>query len=64
MNLTKEEIRDLASRLDALHTKSPEDYAYLKGWIHCLLYAENDMQSACADVCESLHVFLDGIRSG
>lgn len=63
MNLTKEEIRDLALKLDALHTKLPEDYAYLKGWIHCLLYAESDIQNVFADICEDLRVFLDSIRS-
>lgn len=41
MNLTKEEIKEMALKINALYVKSPEDYAYLKGWIHSLLYSEN-----------------------
>lgn len=32
-----EDVRDTAVKLDAIYSQSPTDYAYLKGWIHCLL---------------------------
>ena len=39
MNIRKmEDVRDTAIKLDAIRTNSPEDYGYLKGWIHCLLW--------------------------
>ena len=41
MNIQKiEEIRDTAIKLNAIRLHSPEDYGYLKGWIHCLLQRE------------------------
>lgn len=36
-----EDIKDTAVKLDEIHSQSPEDYFYLKGWIHCLLQKEN-----------------------
>lgn len=36
-----EDIRDTAVKLGVIHSKSPTDYAYLKGWIHCLLQKED-----------------------
>ena len=35
-----EDVRDVAKKLKELRTKCPEDYFYLKGWIHCLLQKE------------------------
>lgn len=35
-----EDIKDTALKLDAIRTHCPEDYFYLKGWIHCLLQKE------------------------
>lgn len=35
-NENLEDIRDTAIKLGVIHSKSPTDYAYLKGWIHCL----------------------------
>ena len=38
MNLQKvEDVKDTALKLDEIRTNYPEDYFYLKGWIHCLL---------------------------
>ncbi len=38
MNIKKiEEVKDTALKLDEIRTNCPEDYFYLKGWIHCLL---------------------------
>lgn len=31
-----EDVRDTALKLDEIRTQCPEDYFYLKGWIHCL----------------------------
>lgn len=35
-----EDIKDTALKLDAIRTCCPEDYFYIKGWIHCLLQKE------------------------
>ena len=32
-----EDVKDTALKLDEIRTQHPEDYFYLKGWIHCLL---------------------------
>ncbi len=32
-----EDIKDTALKLNEIHAQHPEDYFYLKGWIHCLL---------------------------
>lgn len=37
-----EDIKDTALKLDAIRTHCPEDYFYLKGWIHCLLQKEEN----------------------
>ena len=36
-----EDVKDTALKLDEIKTYCPEDYFYLKGWIHCLLRKEN-----------------------
>lgn len=40
---TTENIRDTAIELGQIYSRSPTDYFYLKGWIHCLLQKENDI---------------------
>lgn len=35
-----EDVRETALKLDEIRTHCPEDYFYLKGWIHCLLQTE------------------------
>lgn len=48
MNTQKaEDIKDIALKLNAIKNSCPDDYFYLKGWIHCLLQKEgtNDMVS-------------------
>ena len=43
MNTEKlEDVRDTAVKLGAIYSQSPTDYAYLKGWIHCLLQKEDN----------------------
>lgn len=38
MNREKvEDVKDTALKLDEIKASCPEDYFYLKGWIHCLL---------------------------
>ena len=37
-----EDVRDTAVKLSAIYSQSPTDYAYLKGWIHCLLQKEDN----------------------
>ena len=34
---TREDIRDVALKLDEIYRISPASYYYLKGFIHCLL---------------------------
>lgn len=36
------DIRDTAIKLGEIYIQSPTDYAYLKGWIHCLLQKEDN----------------------
>lgn len=46
MNAQKvEDIKDTALKLDEIKTHHPEDYFYLKGWIHCLLQKTENSQS-------------------
>lgn len=48
MNTDKlEDVRDTAMKLNALYSQSPTDYAYLKGWIHCLLQKEDKELQIC-----------------
>lgn len=35
-----EDVKDTAMKLNEIRTYCPEDYFYLKGWIHCLLDKE------------------------
>ncbi len=43
MNTQKvEDVKDTALKLDEIRVYNPEDYFYLKGWIHCLLQKENE----------------------
>ena len=38
MNSQKaEDVKDTALKLEKIRKHCPEDYFYLKGWIHCLL---------------------------
>lgn len=32
-----EDVKDTALKLNEIREQHPEDYFYLKGWIHCLL---------------------------
>lgn len=42
MNSQKaEDVKDTALKLNEIRVHYPEDYFYLKGWIHCLLQKEN-----------------------
>lgn len=42
MNAQKvEDVKDTALKLDEIRIYHPEDYFYLKGWIHCLSQKEN-----------------------
>ena len=34
---TRNDIRDVALKLDEIYEVSPADYYYLKGFIHCLM---------------------------
>lgn len=38
-----EEVKDVALKLAEIRVHYPEEYFYLKGWIHCLLQQENKM---------------------
>ena len=37
-----EDVRDTAMKLNQIRPHSPEDFFYLKGWIHCLSKKEDD----------------------
>lgn len=42
MNSQKaKDIQDTALKLNDIYTKCPEDFFFVKGWIHCLLRKEN-----------------------
>lgn len=36
-----EDFKDTALKLDKIRAYCPEDYFYIKGWIHCLLQKDN-----------------------
>lgn len=40
-----EDIKDTALKLDEIREHHPEDYFYLKGWIHCLLQKKESHDS-------------------
>lgn len=43
MNAQKvEDVKDTAIKLDEIRMRRPEDYFYLKGWIHCLLQKQDE----------------------
>lgn len=47
MNAQKvEDVKDTALKLDEIRVHRPEDYFYLKGWIHCLLQKEEEKKQA------------------
>ena len=35
-----EDVKDTALKLEKIREECPENYFYLKGWIHCLLQKE------------------------
>lgn len=35
-----EDTKDTAMKLNEIRLNSPNDYFYIKGWIHCLLQKE------------------------
>lgn len=39
-----EDVKDTALKLNEIRTDSPEEYFYLKGWIHCLLQKEKKLK--------------------
>ena len=48
MNKQKaEDIKDTALKLNEIRNYCPEDYFYLKGWIHCLLQKEGTDNASC-----------------
>lgn len=44
-----EDVKDTALKLNKIRMHCPEEYYYLKGWIHCLLQNEDKLnrQSKC-----------------
>ena len=36
-NKKQENVKETAIKLGAIYKESPNDYYYLKGWIHCIL---------------------------
>ena len=43
MNAQKvEDVKDTALKLDEIRMCCPEDYFYLKGWIHCLVQKQDE----------------------
>ena len=40
-----EDTKDTTLKLDKIREHCPEDYFYLKGWIHCLLQKESRRNS-------------------
>lgn len=61
MNAEKlKDVKDTALKLEVIHTQSPTDYFYLKGWIHCLLQKEKHTQQSLRTTRKSNH--LDDIK--
>jgi len=40
------DVKDTALKLNEIRLHCPEDYFYLKGWIHCLLQ-KREMDKKC-----------------
>lgn len=45
----REDVRETAVKLGAVYLQSPDDYYYVKGWIHCLMVKEGkaDLKRIC-----------------
>lgn len=45
----REDVRETAVKLGAVYVQSPDDYYYVKGWIHCLMAKEGkaDLKRIC-----------------
>ena len=41
------DVKDTALKLNEIRLYYPEDYFYLKGWIHCLLQKEKEERMIC-----------------
>lgn len=42
-----EDMRDTATKLNAMYSQSSTNYAYFKGWIHCHLQKEDKERQRC-----------------
>lgn len=43
-----EDVKDTALKLNEIRIQNPEDYFYLKGWIHCLLEKKKNSRQSTA----------------
>ena len=61
MNALKvDDVKDTALKLDEIRVHHPEDYFYLKGWIHCLLQKDNRRRAASkASIADGLIITGD-----
>lgn len=53
MYLDKEDVRDIAIKLDKIYMQHPEDFFFIKGWIHCLLQKEKEAGQGSQKVSKS-----------
>lgn len=53
-----EDIKEIALKLNEIRNYYPEDYFYLKGWIHCLLRKEdrNNKQSYSQEIVKNQRI--------
>lgn len=49
-----EDIKDTALKLNEIRFQYPEDFFYLKGWIHCLLQKENSKKQTYTKISKDL----------
>ncbi len=40
-----DDVKNMALKLGEIKVRHPEDYFYIKGWIHCLLQKEAEKKS-------------------
>ena len=49
------DINGIIIKLNEIWEKCPEDYYYIKGWIHCLALIENQDESKFCKLSEARH---------
>lgn len=45
-----EDLKDVAMKLEKIRNSNPENYYYIKGWIHCLSQKDKTVKKEAASL--------------